>query len=228
MVYPAIRMPALKTPATATVIFLHGLGDSGSGWSFLAEEAMKQKKLQHVNFVFPDAPMKAVTLNFGMKMPAWYDIKRLEDVRSSQDEVGVLEGVEILKQLIADENDKGIPANRVVIGGFSQGCALSLATSVTLDKKLAGILGLSGYLPIIDKLVSIQREVNLKTPVFLGHGTNDNVVKFEFGQMSRDALQNNFNYRNVEWHQYEGLVHSVSPEELNDIFEFLERVLPSQ
>lgn len=109
-------------------------------------------KLQHINFIFPDAPLKPVSMNFGMTMPAWYDLRTLEDVNQAQDEAGMLASVEILKSLIKEETDKGIPSNRIIIGGFSQGCVVSLATVITMDRKLAGVIGLSGYLPIYEKL----------------------------------------------------------------------------
>ncbi|ANB15364.1 palmitoyl-(protein) hydrolase [Sugiyamaella lignohabitans] len=133
MTYPAVRIPAVKAPS-ATVIFLHGLGDSGNGWRFLAEEAIRKKRLQHVNFIFPDAPMKPVTLNFGMQMPAWYDIPKLENVRHKQDEVGVLESVDRLKAMIEEELGKGVPSERVVIGGFSQGCAISYGVCLNSEE----------------------------------------------------------------------------------------------
>jgi predicted esterase len=136
MSFPAIRVPASRVPS-ASIIFLHGLGDSGAGWAFLAEEARRQKRLQHVNFVFPTAPNRKVTLNFGMEMSAWYDIPSLGALRTNQDDKGVLESVEILKNLIKEQQDKGIPANRIVIGGFSQGCAISLAVRAIFLRELS-------------------------------------------------------------------------------------------
>lgn len=225
MVYPGIRHPA-KAAHTATVIFLHGLGDSPLGWTFFAEEAARQNRLNHVKFIFPEAPNQPVTLNYGMTMPSWYDIKALGDVIGQQDEEGILASIERLKQMIKEEIDSGIPSNRIVVGGFSQGCAISLSTSVVYDKPLAGVVGLSGYLPIHEKLAAIQPSANANTPYFIGHGTADQVVKFEFGKLSKELLVKQFHRTKLEWHQYPNMVHTVSPEEIQDVFAFLDRVIP--
>lgn len=224
--YPGLRIPA-RTAQTATVIFLHGLGDSPEGWAFLAQEAARQRRLQHVKFVFAKAPDQPVTLNYGMEMPSWYDIKALGNVMGLQDEEGILASVDRVKQIIKEELDEGVvDTPRIVIGGFSQGCAVSLATSVVYDKPLGGIIGLSGYLPIHERLEALKSDANVNTPYFLGHGTADQVVKFEFGKMSRDYLINNFGRTKVEWHQYENMVHTASPQEIEDLFQFLEKVIP--
>lgn len=225
MVYPGIRIPA-KSAHTATVIFLHGLGDTPMGWTFFAQEAARQGRLKHVKFVFAEAPNQPVTLNYGMTMPSWYDIKALGNVMGQQDEDGILASIGRLKQVIKEEIDEGIPSNRIVIGGFSQGCAISLGTSVVYDKTLGAIIGLSGYLPIHEKLTTLKRTENINTPYFLGHGTGDQVVKFEAGKLSRDYLMNDLGRTKLEWHQYENMVHTASPEEIQDIFDFLERVIP--
>ena len=227
MVYPAVRIPA-KRAQTASFIFLHGLGDSGEGWSFLAEEAARQNKLQHVKFIFPDAPNQPVSLNFGMSMPSWYDIKSLGNVQAQQDEEGILKSVDRLKEIIAEEVAAGIPTERIVIGGFSQGCAVSLSASVIFDKRLAGIVALSGYLPIKEKLKSIENTINRSTPYFLGHGTYDNVVQFSNGVLTRDYLKDNLGRVNLSWNEYKGMEHSACPEELNDIMAFTESVLPEK
>lgn len=226
MVYPAIRFPAKETH-TASFIFLHGLGDNGLGWTFLAEEAHRQNRLKHVKFIFPDAPNQPVSLNYGMTMPAWYDIKSLGNVQSQQDEEGVMSSIERLKQLLAEEVEAGIPMDRIVVGGFSQGCAISLSTSIILDQKLAGVIGLSGYLPIKERLLALETPANRSTPYFLGHGTADRVVKFSAGQMSRDYLVQNLK-RNVAWHEYEDMVHTAGPEEVADLLAFVEQAVPAE
>jgi predicted esterase len=227
MVYPGIRIPAMK-PATASMIFLHGIGDSGKGWKFLAEEAQKSPKLQHINFIFPDAPLKPVTMNFGMTMPAWYDFKTLEDVNHQPDEAGIISSLDILKSLIHEENSKGIPSTRIIIGGFSQGSVVALTTAVTTETKLAGVVCLSGYLGIQQKLQTLKSGVNCKIPIFLGHGTADNVIKLELGQNAYKALKQDFGFENAELHVYKNLVHSVSPEELGEIFNFVDRVVGNE
>lgn len=227
MSYPALRHPA-KVAHTATVIFLHGLGDSPLGWSFFAEEAVRQNRLQHVKFVFPAAPNQPVTLNFGMTMPSWYDIKELGNVIGQQDEDGIFASVDRVKQMIKEEINAGIPANRIVIGGFSQGCAISLATSVLYDTTLAGVVGLSGYLPLHDKLVSLKSSANDNTPYFLGHGTADQVIKFEYSKLTRDYLKTKYGRTNVEWHSYENMVHTANDAEIEDVFKFLEKIIPQK
>lgn len=226
MSYPAIRVPA-REKHTSTFIFMHGLGDNGRGWTFLADEAQRQNKLGHVKFIFPDAPVQPVSLNYGMAMPAWYDIKSLSNVWADQDEEGVLASIERLKQMVAAEVEAGIPTTRIVIGGFSQGCALSLSTSVLSNDKFAGVVAISGYLPIHEHLLEHQTEVNKSTPLFYGYGTADNVVKFSAGQFSRDVLVEKLG-RNVRWHEYVDMVHTASPAEVKDILAFLEEVLPEK
>jgi predicted esterase len=232
MSYPAVRIPAKKVH-TASVIFLHGLGDSGYGWSFLSDEAARSNKLQHVKFIFPHAPQQPVTLNMGMKMPSWYDIRELSSIQAQQDEPGVLKSIDRLKQIIAEEVQAGIPTDRIIIGGFSQGCAVSLATSAVFDKPLAGVIGLSGYLPVKDTIISYSVDnkfdtINKKTPYFLGHGTSDPVVQFQYGKLSRDTLINQLGRENVSWNEYPGMEHSVCPEELDAILKFAEKVLPEK
>lgn len=232
MSYPAVRVPAKKVH-TASIIFLHGLGDSGHGWSFLSDEAARSNKLQHVKFIFPHAPQQPVTLNMGMKMPSWYDIKELSNIQAKQDEPGVLKSIERLRQIIAEEVQAGIPTDRIIIGGFSQGCAVSLATSAVFDKPLAGVIGLSGYLPIRDTIVSYAVDnkldvINKKTPYFLGHGTADPVVQFQYGKLSRDVLINQLGRENVSWNEYPGMEHSACPEEIDALLKFAEKALPEK
>lgn len=222
--YPAVRIPA-KAAHTATVIFLHGLGDSGAGWMFLAEEARKAQRLNHVKFVFPEAPQQPVSLNFGMRMPSWYDIKELANVNAAQDEAGILESVGRLESLIKEETDAGVPASRIVIGGFSQGCAVSLATGGLTQTKLGGIVGLSGYVPIKDYIQAQNNTTNQDTPMFLAHGTADQVIRFDYGKLSRDFIINELKFKNVSWHQYEGLTHSCGFEEISDILNWLEATI---
>lgn len=225
MVYSAVRIPARKAQ-TASFIFLHGLGDSGNGWSFLAEEAAKSGKLDHIKFIFPNAPSQPVSLNFGMSMPSWYDIQSLNDLQAKQDEAGILKSVDRLKEVIAEEVAAGIPTERIIIGGFSQGCAVTLATSTILDKKVAGIVALSGYLPIKEKLIRLENPTNRNTPYFMGHGTADGVVAYKFGRMSEEYLKTALSREDVTFRDYPGMEHSACPEELRDILAFTEKVLP--
>lgn len=222
----ALRFPAKSVPATAAVIFLHGLGDTGAGWSFMAEEAARTKLFEHVNFVFPNAPVKPVSLNMGMPMPSWYDIYSLDKL-GQVDEKGILESVGVVEQFIKEQTDQGISPDRIVVGGFSQGAAVSLSTSMVTKIKLGGIVALSGYLPLKDKFAAETNDTNKETPYFMGHGTDDQVVKFQYGDSSSKALQEEFG-RQVEFHSYPGMPHSACPEELAHLFKFLGNTIPKQ
>jgi predicted esterase len=177
---------------TATIIVCHGLGDSGAGWVFLAEQFLQQKKLEQVKFIFPNAPSIPITINGGMRMPGWYDITSLNSIDRGEDEVGVTQSKGYLHGLIRQEIAAGIPSERIVLGGFSQGGAMSLIAGLTCPQKLAGVFGLSSYLLLQNKFESMARvsgDANLKTPVFLGHGNADPVVKYEFGKLTAEALK---------------------------------------
>jgi predicted esterase len=146
---------------TATVLFLHGLGDSGYGWKSVGE--MLAPLLPNVKWVFPHAPSIKVTLNFGQTMPAWYDIYSLDKSIKKQDEAGILQSVtssyfcfDIVEQLIANEINSGIQSERIIVGGFSQGAAISLLTGLLSQFKLGGIICLSGYLPISEKVDAVM------------------------------------------------------------------------
>ncbi|KAK9470630.1 Phospholipase/carboxylesterase/thioesterase [Dipodascopsis tothii] len=221
----AVRIPALAEH-TASVIFLHGLGDSGNGWRFLADEFRRLQKLNHVAFVFPNAPIQKVTLNFGMEMPSWYDIQQLNKIEQSEDEAGMLESAGRLRAYVDAEIAAGIPAERIVIGGFSQGCTISVLTGLTTDRTFAGVVGLSGYLPLRDKIAGMHTAAGKATPFFWGHGTDDQVVKYEYGTASKAILE--ALGQPLEFHTYPGMTHSTCPRELGHVLDFLERRLPPQ
>ncbi|KAG0052124.1 hypothetical protein BGZ83_002950 [Gryganskiella cystojenkinii] len=202
---------------SATIIFMHGLGDSGAGWQL-------GEYLPHVKFIFPDAPNQPVTLNMGMKMPSWYDIKSLNNIDQEQDEHGMLQSRSSLMEIIKDEVNSGIPANRIVVGGFSQGCVMGLLTALTAEYKFAGVVSLSGYLPLHSKLMTMVSDANRKTPIFWGHGDADQVVRHSYGQKSVEILQKN--KFNVKFNTYRHLGHGSSPQELRDLLVFLQETLP--
>lgn len=207
MSYSAVRIPATRTPS-ASIIFLHGLGDSGSGWAFLAEEARRQKRLQHVNFVFPNAPTRPVTLNFGMAMPAWYDIPSLGAIRSNQDEKGIMESVETLKNLIKEQQDKGIPLNRIVIGGFSQGCAVSLAVcAVFLSCFYSTRLTYRLRCSLIESLVvlSVYQDISPSPRLYYRY------VFLILQELSLYCAKNWFNVAAVAWSLWEAQVNPSGP-----------------
>lgn len=225
-------VPALKKH-TSTVILAHGLGDSGASWVGLAQNWRRRSKFEETSFIFPNAPMIPITVNGGMVMPGWYDIAHLgqdmdyEDAQRNQDENGIIKTRDYFNSLIKEEIDKGIDPSRIVIGGFSQGGAISLFTGITNGHKLGGVFGLSCYLLLATKLreLSPQGELpNQKTPFFLGHGHEDPVVRYEFGKMTHEHLKNMGFV--VEFHSYRGLAHTADPRELDDLGNFIAKVLP--
>ncbi|KAJ3033729.1 hypothetical protein HDV00_005879 [Rhizophlyctis rosea] len=207
---------------TATLIFLHGLGDSGHGWAPVGK--MLQPQLPHVKFIFPHAPSNPVTLNGGMAMPSWHDIYVLAP-GGPEDTKGLKSSVESVWQLIRDEIDSGTPANRIALGGFSQGegGAITLLTAATTDIKLAGFLILSGYSPTAD-LESRKKETNKDTPILMCHGDADEVVPYSWGQMSYDLVKS-LGFK-INFKSYRNMGHSSSDAELRDVSTFLKEVLP--
>jgi predicted esterase len=149
------------TQHTATVIFLHGLGDSGHGWEPVAKMLAKNPKLSHIKWILPNAPKQPVTLNYGMSMPSWFDIRSLDkDLTADdggEDADGMLSSAMKVNALVTTQvDDENIPANRIVVGGFSQGAALSLLTGLTSERRLAGLVCLSGWLPLSGKMKSVS------------------------------------------------------------------------
>ncbi|CAG8508940.1 4730_t:CDS:2 [Paraglomus occultum] len=211
---------------TATVLFLHGLGDTGKGWAPVADEI--GQTMQHVKFILPNAPDRPITLYRGYRMRAWFDILQsghLERMLASDDsETGILNTANSVNKLISDEVDSGIPAQRIVVGGFSQGCAQALVTSLISEYKFAGIIGLSGYLPSKDNILSMATDANKNTPIFLAHGDADETVPFKAGEMTSELLTSK-GY-NVTFKSYANLGHWHSPDETQDMLSFLQQVIP--
>jgi phospholipase/carboxylesterase len=202
------------------VIWLHGLGADGNDFTPLVPE-LRLHGAPAIRFVFPHASVRPVTINNGMSMRAWYDIFAPDLVRR-EDEQGLRESQAAIEALIARENARGIPSENIVLAGFSQGCAMTLQTGLRLEQKLAGLIGLSGYLPLADKLENEHSAANLKTPIFLAHGVQDPVVVLARAQATHRKLLD-MGY-SVEWKTYD-MPHSVCMEEVADIAEFLRKVL---
>ncbi|KAI0125292.1 Phospholipase/carboxylesterase/thioesterase [Xylariales sp. AK1849] len=229
------RLPPLLFPPakrhTATVIFVHGLGDTGYGWSSAVENWRRRSRLEEVKFILPHAPQIPITCNGGMRMPGWYDILALtgvtDDLRKTQDEAGIVVSREYLRGLIQAEIDSGIPPERIVLGGFSQGGAMALLTGLTAKVKLAGIVGMSSYLPLDSKLPELLKETNLnkKTPILMCHGSVDEVVPTAFGKESSEILKKTG--FNVAYKQYPGMGHAACLEELDEVEAFLGSQLPA-
>ena len=202
------------------IIILHGLGASATDFVPVARQ-WDLHALGDVRFVFPFAPELPVTINGGMRMPAWYDILGLDLVRR-EDEKSLRASAAELQALIAREVARGVPASRIVLAGFSQGCAMTLLTGLRAPQRLAGLLGMSGYLPLAATTTAERSEANRDVPVFLAHGRMDPVVPFQRGIDSRDALV--ALSHDVEWHEYP-MQHSVCEEEIEDSQAWLLKVL---
>jgi phospholipase/carboxylesterase len=205
---------------TVSVIWLHGLGADGSDFVPIVSE-LDLRGCPPIRFVFPHAPTMPVTINNGYVMRAWYDILEM-DLARREDEAGLRKSQSLVEQLIAQEKARGIPANRIILAGFSQGCAMTLQTGLRHPEKLAGLLGLSGYLPIHATVPNERHSANHDTPIFLAHGKDDPIVPIESAEKSRDMLRK-LGYQ-VEWHEYM-MPHSVCEEEIEDIGAWFRRVL---
>jgi phospholipase/carboxylesterase len=209
---------------TASIIVLHGLGADGNDFVPIANE-LDLAAVGPVRFVFPHGPTRPVTINGGYVMRAWYDVLgtsfELRDT-AREDEPGLRESQRLVEELIARERDRGIAASRIVLAGFSQGCAMTFMTGLRYPERLAGLLGMSGYLPLADKLGAERSPANADVPIFQAHGTQDPVIPIARATASRDALAT-LGY-DVEWHSY-AMPHSVCGPEIVDMNRWLVRVL---
>jgi len=204
----------------ATILIMHGLGADGADFVPIAEQ-LDLSSVGPVRYLFPAAPQIPVTINGGYVMPAWYDILAADLVKR-EDEAGLRSSRLQIEELITNEKARGIPASRIVVAGFSQGCAMSLMVGLRHAEALAGIVGMSGYLPLAGTTAVERTAASLKTPIFMAHGTRDGVVALPRAAASRDALTA-MGYA-VEWHEYP-MEHSVCPQEVVDLEAFLKRVL---
>ena len=216
---PRVEIESAPTP-TAAVIWLHGLGADGNDFAALVPQ-LDLRNCAPIRFVFPHAPDMPVTINGGYVMPAWYDILGT-DLVQRQDTAGIHRSAAAITALIEHEMARGIAANRIVLAGFSQGSAIALHTGLRYPKRLAGIVALSGYLPLAESLAVERSFANTDTPILMCHGNMDPVVPIQRGEASRDRLSS-LGYR-VQWQSYP-LEHSVHPQEVADISAFLQRVL---
>ncbi len=212
-----IEVCATATP-TASVIWMHGLGADGQDFVPVVE----MLALSDVRFILPHAPYRAVTLNRGYEMRAWYDIFSL-DRQAKQDEIGIRAMQSDINALITHEIARGIPAQRIVLAGFSQGGAMALFTASRYPSTLAGVLALSTYLPMATHQAAEAHTNNLNTPIWMAHGVADTVIGMEMATQSRDVLV--ATGASVEWHTY-AMAHSVCEDEIADIRAFLLRVIP--
>ena len=216
---PAIEIETAPDP-TAAVIWLHGLGDDGQGWSEIVP-ALKVPSTLAVRFIFPHAPVMPVTINNGYPMRAWYDIRE-NDFNERADIAGVKRSQAQVEALIAREKTRGVAAQRIVLAGFSQGGAIALYAGLRHAERLAGIVALSTYVIAPAALASEAGAANRDVPIFMAHGTQDPVVQFRWAEASRQLLVA-AGY-NVEWRTYP-MPHSAAPEEIEAVANFLTKVL---
>lgn len=205
----------------ACVIWLHGLGDSGNGFAPIVPE-LRLPASHGIRFIFPHAPERPVTINGGMRMRAWYDIKSL-DFNSRADLEGVLESARQVEQLIEAEHAKGIDYSRIVLAGFSQGGVIALHLATRFSHKLAGVMALSTYMCEPQRLSEEASDANRETPIMMAHGEQDEVVPVFLGKAAyQTLLDNGFN---ATWTTYT-MQHNVCLNEIQDIAAWLQRVLP--
>ncbi|WP_292975237.1 dienelactone hydrolase family protein [Nitrosomonas sp.] len=202
-----------------TIIWMHGLGADGN--DFVPIIHSLDLPAIPIRFLFPHAPLQPVTINGGYVMRAWYDIQDVDFIKR-EDEAGLYRSQRAILALIKRENQRGIPSERIVLAGFSQGAAMALQVGLRHPDKLAGIIALSGYLPLAHKIRQETHAANQETPVFMAHGNHDNVVSVDLARTSLQLLRK-YNY-SVIWHEYP-MAHTVCDQELADISCWLKNIL---
>lgn len=205
--------------ATAAVVFLHGLGDTGAGWA----PAFPLRGAPHVRAILPTADVQPVSLNGGFPMPAWFDLYGLDET-SRDDTEGISRAVARVGRVVDQLTNSGIRSDRIVLAGFSQGGAVALTAGLQSPNRLAGIVALSTWLPMRKEYPSVLGPNALDVPVFCAHGQSDPVVPLHFGEISANMLKEMG--VPASFHSYAGLQHSASEEELKDVAEFVKKVLP--
>ena len=198
--------------SVGTVIWMHGLGADYRDFDSLVPSLCFNDKLP-IRFIFPNAPIRAVSINHNMPTRAWYDIYSLTDL-NREDLPGIRASRAAITQLIEDEIQRGVPANRIIVAGFSQGGAMALHTGLNQIKSIGGIMGLSCYLPLLEKHVDHIHSSNLQTPVFIAHGTHDATLPCFAGKMSYDVVRQT--HSNTQWREYP-MGHEITSEEIDDI-----------
>jgi phospholipase/carboxylesterase len=202
------------------IIWMHGLGADGNDFVPMVRE-LDLDGLPGIRFIFPHAKTMPVTINNGYVMRSWYDIAGLE-LERREDENGLRASQKDIEAFIEREKARGIPASRIILAGFSQGCAMTIQTGLRHPEQLAGLLCLSGYVPLSAKLATERTDASKSTPIFMAHGRYDNVVPFNRAEASRDLLVS-LGYQ-LEWHEY-AMQHSLCLEEVQHISAWLKKVL---
>ena len=218
-----VEIEPRTTAADAAVVLMHGLGADGHDFESLVPE-LRLPASPSVRWVFPNAPVQPVTINGGHRMRAWFDIAAL-DRRATEDDHGIRLSAEAIGALVRRERERGIPADRIVLAGFSQGGAMALFTALRWPERLGGVVGLSCYLPLAATLPAEAHPANAALPVFLAHGSLDPIVPPSLGEGSRDLLRSR-GY-DVEWHAYP-MPHSVCAPEIDALRGWLLRAVPAR
>jgi len=225
MTKPFLEYDVVETAEnpTVSIIWMHGIGDHGSSFVPLVQE-FDLTDCPPIRFIFPHAIERPVTANGGYEMSAWYDIfGDFSDARN-EDHEGVNQSKEWIQELIAQEKSRGTAANQIFLAGFSQGCAMALETALTYPEKLAGVIGLSGYIPMLDSFKERYNASNKTVPVFYAHGTQDEVVPISRARNALKVMQELG--QNIEWHEYP-MPHTLCMPEIIDIGNWLRKVLAS-
>lgn len=202
-----------------SVIWLHGLGANADDFVPIVPQ-LNIDKATNTRFIFPNAPVRPVSLNAGMPMRAWFDVTALDE-SAEIDVEGVLQSQQTINELINTEIANGINSNSIILAGFSQGAALAMVTGLSYDKPLGGLIALSGFMPHHGFSQLDLHDTNKSLKIFMGHGTHDGIVPFKVGEQTKERLRSH-GY-DIQWHEYE-MDHSVCPQEINDISSFLDKL----
>ncbi|TFJ84850.1 hypothetical protein NSK_003882 [Nannochloropsis salina CCMP1776] len=212
-----ITLNPVGGPAQSSIIWMHGLGDSGEGWA----GAFDPKVFPTTRMIFPTAPTRPITLNGGFPMPGWFDINGLDE-SSPEDRAGFEEAKQRIARIVQGEVEAGVPADKIVLGGFSQGGAVTLHLALRSEVRLGGAVILSGWLPLKADYPAALTEVGKAMPYFHGHGDADGIVRHQWGQHSAEKLKElGLNYT---FKTYRGLDHGATPEEMKDAVAFMKEI----
>jgi phospholipase/carboxylesterase len=218
---PLVVSNVINHTPQASIIWLHGLGADGYDFEPVAQQLLQQLNVPNLKFILPHAPEMAVTRNNGYIMPAWYDVYGVTPI-SKEDANGIKSSQNYINALIENEINAGVRSERIMLAGFSQGGAIALHTALRYQQKLGGVLALSTYLPLKHTLTEDIEAKNANTPMFIAHGTFDDIISLEACHASLEVLKKHS--CTVEYHEYK-MAHSVCTEEINDIRDFILQIL---
>lgn len=209
-----------------SMIFIHGLGDSGAGWEPFATTLQLNPAFANVKFILPSAPKAKVFAYGDREVPSWFNIYRFGKVDTNNDFVGFTNSIGKIRRIISEEiNIHGVPPERIVLGGFSQGGAITLASAALLDLRIGGFVALSGFCTIEEYIKKKYSKANIDTPIFQAHGMTDPVILYASGQQSSIFYRDTVGFTNLTFKAYAGLPHATSEDEVADVVKFLEGVI---